>query len=173
MTAHAAPDIRNYYIGKGVLSFKKTGDMTFRDLGNVGTFEWTPTLTKLDHFSSRAGTKTKDRTVVTEKAATVHIIMDEWSTENLALALLGDINTDTAGDDVIDIFSQNSISGALKFVGANEVGPVYTWIINLVEFTPGSNIDPISDAFGTLDIVGDAATVNGKWGTITKTGDEA
>src|SRR3972149_8091761 len=84
-----APNIENYYIGKGKICFKKTGEPECRDLGNVTTFELTPNLTTLPHFSSREGVKTKDRTVVTEKSLTVRLVTDEWDVENLRLPPFG------------------------------------------------------------------------------------
>lgn len=167
-----APNIENYYIGKGVVSFKKDGESTFRDMGNAPTFEFTPNVTKLDHFSAREGTKTKDRTVVTEKSAEVHLVLDEWDPENLALALLGTVSLDTDGNDVIDIFASNSISGSLKFVSANEVGPRVTVILDRVEFIPGQALGFISEEFAQIDLTGDVSSVAGSFGTLTKNSDE-
>ena len=45
-----SPSTDNYYVGKGKLSFKATGELTFRDLGNVTELETTPNLTTLEHF---------------------------------------------------------------------------------------------------------------------------
>lgn len=168
-----APNINNYYIGKGTLSFKKTGDAEFRDLGNCPEFEFTPAIDKLDHFSSRAGVKTKDRTVVIEKSATVRLVMEEWNAQNMALALLGEISTDSSGAEVIEIFASNAISGQLKFTGTNEVGPRYEWLLAKVDFIPGSSVSPISEEWGTMEINGDVSAVAGSFGTVTKLGEEA
>lgn len=167
-----APNINNYYIGKGILSFKPTGAMEFRDLGNVVEFEWQPELEKLEHRSSREGVRTVDLTVIVEKKATVRISMDEWSVDNLALAMLGEISQNTEGQNVISIFSTNSISGELKFVSTNEVGPKYEWHILKVDFIPESSINPLSDEFAVLEVVGDVAAVNGQFGTITELTEE-
>jgi hypothetical protein len=105
------------YVGKGKISFKAVGDTAFRDIGNVSSLETTPNLTTLEHFSSREGVKNKDKEVVTEKKMTVTMVMDEWTAENLAMALLGDISTDVDGNKVIDIFSRNSFEGELKYEG--------------------------------------------------------
>jgi len=172
MAGHSSPNVLNYYIGKGKLSFKKDGAMSFRDLGNVPEFEFTPEIEKLEHFSSREGVRTKDRTVVLEKKATVKITMEEWSTANLALALLGDVDTDSDGREVIDIFSQNAISGELKFHSTNEVGPRYEWHLLKVDFIPGDSISAISDEWGQLVITGDVAAVGGTFGTVTNIGEE-
>jgi hypothetical protein len=88
-----SPSTDNYYVGKGKISFKPTGATTLRDIGNVTELETTPNLTTLEHFSSREGVKKKDKEVVTEKKLTVRMVMDEWTADNLAMALLGDVST--------------------------------------------------------------------------------
>ena len=39
----ASPDVANYHIGKGVVTFKEEGGATFVDLGNAPSFVYTPT----------------------------------------------------------------------------------------------------------------------------------
>lgn len=168
----ATPNIANYYIGKGHVYFKKTGDAEFRDLGNVPTLEFTPDLTSLEHFSSREGVRTKDRTVVVEKKGTLRIVAEEWDAQNMALQLLGDISTDTEGRSVIDIFSQNAISGELKFIGTNDVGPKWEFHFLKVDFIPSASISPISDEWGGLEFNAEVAAVNGKFGTATLIAEE-
>jgi hypothetical protein len=133
-----SPSTDNYYVGKGRLSFKATGETTFRDLGNVTELETTPNLTTLEHFSSREGVKKKDKEVVTEKKMTVRLVMDEWTAANLAMALLGDVSTDADGNSVIDIFSRNTFEGELKYEGTNEIGPQMDISLFKVAFKPGN-----------------------------------
>lgn len=161
-----APNTDNYYIGKGIVYFKKEGETDWRDLGNVPEFEFTPELEKLEHFSSRQGVKEKDATKVTEKKGTLRIVMDEWDFENVALALLGTVAQNTEGQNVAHIFAENSITGQIKFIGQNEVGPRVELIFNKVDFIPSSSINPISDEWGTLEVTGEVAAVNGDFGTV-------
>lgn len=84
-----SPDVNNYYIGKGVVSWSSTGGTGFRDIGNVSMFEFHPVVKRLDHYSSRLGVKTKDKTVVEEKSATVALTLDEWTYDNLKLVVMG------------------------------------------------------------------------------------
>lgn len=163
-----APNIENYYIGKGVVSFKRDGETDYRDLGNVPTFEFTPVIEKLDHFSSRSGVKSKDRTVVISKSGTVRLVMDEWDVNNLAMALLGDISVNSDGNTEIAIFASNAISGSLKFRSANEVGPKFEWVLNKVDFIPSANVSPISEEFGQLEVNGEVSAVNGLFGTVVE-----
>lgn len=160
-------NIKNYYIGKGVVSFQLNGTGTFRDIGNVPVFEFTPTLETLEHFSSRAGVKTKDRTVVISKGGTVKMGMEEWTAHNLAMALLGTVDVNSAGDHEIAIFSQNAVSGALRFVGTNEVGPQWQLDFLKVDFIPSAAINPITDEWGVLEVNGEVSAVDGDFGTAT------
>ncbi len=163
-----SPSTDNYYVGKGKISFKAVGALTFRDLGNVSSLETAPNLTTLEHFSSREGVKKKDKEVVTEKKMTLTMVMDEWTAENLAMALLGDISVDTDGNKVIDIFSRNTLEGELKYEGTNEIGPQMDITLVRVVFKPGKSLSPISDEWGNIEIEGEAlADALGKFGTWT------
>jgi hypothetical protein len=85
-----SPLVDMYYIGKGVVSIQLEGESTYRDVGNVPVFEFTPDITTLPHYSSRYGVRSKDLEVITEKNAEINITLDEFTYENLMLALLGD-----------------------------------------------------------------------------------
>lgn len=173
MAAHEAPDIRNYYIGKGTVAFKKDGESDFRLLGNVILFEFTPAIEKLEHFSSQEGVRTKDRTVVLSKSGTIRLQMEEWNPENMAIALLGEQSVNSGGEAEIDIFSENAVSGVLKFTGTNEVGPKWEMIFNKVDFIPSAALSPITDEWGALEISGDVSAVNGSFGTARNIDNEA
>lgn len=171
--SHTSPDIRNYYIGKGNVEFMIDGDTVWRHVGNVVSFEFTPTIDKLDHFSSMEGVKSKDRTVVLSKAGTIKMVMEEWTAENLAMALIGAHSINSSGLDEIDIFSEEQVSGKLRFTGTNEVGPKWQLTFNKVDFLPSGAINPISDEWGQLEVTGDVSTVGGSFGTGKKLSDEA
>ena len=141
--------------------------MTFRELGNVPEFEFTPEVTRLDHFSSMTGIKTKDKSVVTEKGGTLRIVMEELTAENLALALGGAVTQNTAGQDEIDILSEDAIAARVKFVGINDVGKKATWLFDRVEFAPSAAVNPISDEWMQFEISGGVLAVAGSFGTVT------
>jgi hypothetical protein len=156
--------VNNYYIGKGVVSVSDDGN-TWTDVGNVPEFEFTPELEELEHFSSREGTRTRDKTVVVSKSATLRIVLEEWSQANLLLATLGELNS--AGD--IDIFARNAVNKQVRFVGANEVGRTYTVIFPSVDFIPSGSINFISDEWGQFELTGNVNAVAGSFGTIEDT----
>jgi hypothetical protein len=89
-TGAVSPLVSQYYIGKGVVSIQLEGEVTYRDIGNVPTFEFTPDIQTLAHFSSRYGVRAKDLEVVTEKNASLNIVMDEFTYDNLMLAFMGE-----------------------------------------------------------------------------------
>ena len=158
--------IDNYTVGKGLVSFKKTGATAFADMGNCTEFEFTPEIEKLDHFSSRTGVRFKDKSVVIQKSGTLRLVLDEWTVDNLKMAVLGSAAV-VSGADVIQIFDQSSVSGAIKFTGTNDIGPKYEWLFHAVDFIPSSSISLISDEWGTLELSGECAAVSGSFGTIT------
>lgn len=165
--SQTSPNVDNYYIGKGKVYIKLTDDADYIDIGNVPEFEFTPEIEKLDHFSSRAGVRSKDKSVVLEKAATLRMVMEEWTARNLALALLGAVDASNPDEVTIEIFSLSAISAQVKFVGANDVGPKWTFEFPMVEFTPSAAINPISDEWGQIEITGDILydDINQTWGT--------
>lgn len=156
----------NLRIGKGIVSFALAATPTvFRDLGNVPELEWTPEIEELEHFSSREGVRTRDKTVILEKKATMRLVLEEWTPENLALAFLGTIDGVT-GD--IDLFAQNAVQGLLRYVGTNEVGPKYQLDLPNVSIIPaGSGIGFISDEWGQIELNAEVGVdVTGSFGTL-------
>jgi hypothetical protein len=69
--------------------------------------------------------------------------------DNLAMALLGDVETDADGNKVIDIFSRNGFEGELKYEGTNEIGPQMDITLFRVVFKPSKSLNPISDEWGS------------------------
>lgn len=160
-----APSTDNYVIGKGFLIFKPEGESSFFHLGNVPNFTFTPAVTKLDHFSSMAGTKEKDKSIVTEKTATVKITMEEFTKRNLGILLMGDVNDADPNNISIDIFTTTALTGELRFYATNDVGPRWRFFLNQVQFTPSGDFSPISENYANMVITGDVFAVDGVWGT--------
>lgn len=146
-----SPSVLNYSILKGIVKFTPTGGVE-RDLGNAPEFELTPAVEKLDHFSSRAGVRSKDRSVVTEKTLTARIVLDEFTTENVQLGLMGgDITTTTDGDE-FGIFEDSEITGALTFTGTNDIGAKVHLLLPDVSFGPSGSLNLISDEWGQIEL---------------------
>lgn len=149
-----SPNTLNYFIGKGTLSFTPTGGSP-RDLGNAPEVEITPEIERLDHFSSRAGVRSKDRSIVLEKTLTCRIVLDEITAENVGMLLLSEVVTNTDSTKEIDIFSLSEITGALVFTGTNDVGNTCVVTMPSVSFGPSGSLSLISDEWGQVELTAD------------------
>ena len=89
---NTSPNDDNYYSGKGIVYFSADG-MTWQDVGMTPTFEFNPQVGRLDHYSSRTGQRYKDKSIVTQRQATIRMVMEEWTADNLAMMMLGLENT--------------------------------------------------------------------------------
>jgi hypothetical protein len=151
-----SPNIGNYYIGKGIVSIKLLGESVYTDCGNVPVFEFQAKITQLDHFSSRTGVRVKDFTAVIEIAGSLNIQMEELTARNMGFALLG---LPTGGPsptpDTIEIFANPTIYGSVKFVGTNDIGPIWTVVFPLVKISPSKALGLIANTWGTVDLEGD------------------
>src|SRR5580765_4349050 len=141
----ASPDVQNYHIGKGILSFKEVGGSTFTDLGNAPSFIYTPTVEKKEHFSSREGIKTKDFTAITQVGATIKVSLDEITGLNLSFFALGDIDTTTPGEATINGLSKAEFIGDIKVEGTNDIGQQVDFTAT-VSFVPAGDFSFITDS---------------------------
>jgi len=164
-----APDTDNYFVGKGVVMFKPDGDDHYHFLGNVTEFEFSPTLETLDHFSSMAGVKSKDKTVVLQKGGELRMVMEELTARNLAMFLLGEVDLTDPDFPTMEIFGSTLLSGAVKYIGTNEIGPRWNFEFAKVDFVPSGSFNPISDEWGNLEVTGQMAEADGTFGQATLT----
>jgi hypothetical protein len=149
-----SPSTDNYQIGKGIMSISEDSGSNWRDMGNVSEAEWTPNVDKLDHFSSRQGIKTKDKSVVVTSAATLRYVMDEVTAENIRQLALGDIETDTDGNSVIKSMTLSGIEALIKIEGTNDVG-LKTDFIGKVNIIPSGSFNFISEEWNTMEVTAD------------------
>lgn len=150
-----SPNVNNLQVGKGIVSFKKDGEDDYRDMGNVSELTITPEVETLEHFSSRQGTKKKDLVIILEQKCTVKITMEEFTAANLALMVYGNVDEDAVGGPEVQIFANSSVTGQLRFVGTNDVGPKITVDLYNVSFTPSGDLSMISDEFNQMEVEAD------------------
>jgi hypothetical protein len=148
-----SPNVNNYHIGKGIVSFKATGGSTFTDLGNAPSFIYTPTVEKKEHYSSREGIKTKDFTALTSVGATVKFTLDEITGNNLAFFALATTDTTTPGQIKLSGLTKAEFTGDIKVVGTNDIGQQVDFTAT-VSFVPSGDFSFITDAddFSTIEI---------------------
>ena len=164
-----SPNVNNYHIGKGIVSFKETGESVFRDLGNAPSFVYTPTIEKLEHFSSREGVKTKDFTAITQVAATIKVTIDEITGENLAYFALAEQGVDTDGNVTLSALTKTEFVGEIKVVGTNDIGQQVDFLAT-VSFIPDGDFSFITaeDEFTILELTAEAQKdANGTFGIWT------
>ena len=149
----ASPDVNNYHIGKGVVTFKEAGAATPADLGNAPSFIYTPKVSKLEHFSSREGVKTKDFTAITEVGATIKFTLDEITGENLAMFALADVDTTTPGEVTLSGLTKTLFTGELTVTGTNDIGQQVDFTAT-VSFVPSGDFSFITDTdkFSVIEI---------------------
>ena len=163
----ASPSTDNYFIGKAIISWQADSVGDFRDVGNVPECEFSMNVNKLDHFSSRTGVRSKDKSVVIEKAATVRMVLEEITADNMALALGGTVYTDSDGNKSFGLMSDNAKEGTLKIVGTNEIGQKVSWI-GEVSFAPSGSFNPISEEWGSVEATGEILVdLAGNFGIFT------
>ena len=78
-------DKSNYFAGGTRLYVQKAGTTGLLDLGNVINPSISPATENLEHFTSRFGTRRRDRREQTQRSYSISFTLDEFSPENLAL----------------------------------------------------------------------------------------
>jgi len=167
-----SPNTGNLAVGKGIVSFQKSGDSEFRDVGEVREFEVTLAIEQLEHFTQRSGVREKDLTVVLSRGGQARMIMEEWTPENMSVMMMGTVDTGAVGGPLLTIMDEDAIEGKLKFVGTNEVGPKYILILERVRFTPSASLNMLSgDDWGGLEVTGEIlkSESTGEFGTVQLT----
>jgi hypothetical protein len=83
-----------------------------RSPGNVAELKLSLKTDVLEHYESQTGQRTLDHRMVKQKSATVNLSIEEFTKENLALALYGNYVVGTAGT-----VSQEPLAGDTPVVG--------------------------------------------------------
>lgn len=159
-------NVDELYVGKGIVTVKPLGDTQWYDIGTVPEFEFSPTIEELEHFSPRSGVRTRDLTVVIEKGGDLRMIMEEWTSFNMEIILLGDAvvtpGTPTPAKDIhhIDLLTKTQYSAGVRFQGQNTIGPKWNFHFHRVDFIPTGSINPISEEWGGMEVTGRLAAVD-------------
>jgi hypothetical protein len=174
-----SPNIGNYLVGRGIGYVKLipptlNPDAAYVDCGNITEFTFQVKPTRLEHYSSRVGVRKKDLVVVTEVAATLTMIMEEFTARNLAMSVLGVATGGPGPGSVVTILSQPLIYAAFKFISTNVIGPQWTYEFTNCLLTPSKAMSLLPTGSGTwgamdfeVDVLFDQVT--GLFGTATET----
>ena len=165
-----SPDVNNYQIAKGIVSFKEEGGTDYIDLGNAPSFTYTPIARKLDHYSSRTGVKTKDFSAIVEVGATIKFTLDEITGTNLTFFALSDTDTTTPGEIILSGLSKAKFVGDIKVVGTNVIGQTVDFAATVM-FVPSGDFSFITDkdefTVITIDAEVQQDTTDGSFGKWT------
>jgi hypothetical protein len=147
-TAHST-DL--YTIGKGIAKFDRldtdglpTG---LRDLGNCTLWSLLPAKETLEHYSSREGIKTLDKEVTLSRKLTGKLTLDEFDSNNLAMAL----NADVAGDGSMSLLVSGDVEGELDLWMTNDVGAKFHIQIWKAKLAATSELGFITDEWGVME----------------------
>lgn len=161
-----SPNVDNYTVGKAKILWKPELLSNYIDVGNVPEFELTPELEELEHFSSREGIRTLDRSEIIQKQAALRMIFEEWTPLNMSIMLVGSLVI--AGDVAsLNILDQAAVRGAVRYIGTNQIGPKWTMDFPNIKFSPSGSLNPITDEWGQMEVTGQVEATNGVFGTAT------
>jgi hypothetical protein len=148
------PSTTLYTLGRGIVSIGAWSGVSppgaLSDVGNSPRFEAEVTEELLDHFSSRSGTRDKDKQVTLETGFTINFDLDEFSVSNLAMFLKGSISGNVISANV-ELDKEYSV----KFVSDNPAGPNESWEFHRVKLSPGGSLNLISDEWGLMTFSGE------------------
>lgn len=143
-----------YTLGRGIVSIAAwsgtTPPASVTDVGNSPRFEVEVTEEVLDHYSSRSGTRNKDKSVVLETGYTLNFDLDEFAVSNLAMYLMGSIS-----GNVISANTELDKEYEVQFASDNPAGPNEDWVFHRVKLSPGGSINLISDEWSLMTFTGE------------------
>jgi hypothetical protein len=149
MPLTSSPSTLLYQLGKGILSIGlwsgATPPASYTDVGNCPRLEVEVTEERLAHFSSRSGTRVKDKEVVLETGYNVNFDLDEFSLANLAMFLKG-----TISGNVILANTVLDQEYALRFDSDNPAGPNERWEFHRCTLAPGGTLSLIGDEWAKM-----------------------
>lgn len=152
-----APDVdSNLLIGRGALYFDRlgadgnpTGEL---DLGNCAEFSVKQALTLKEHFTSRGGVKRRDLNLLQDVKFSIPLTLDEYSKENLLLAICGDAVeylTQSAGAATATVAAcrgrwLETGFRSIKNTVVSHGGTVFTALVDYLVDNPGGRVMPLS-----------------------------
>lgn len=166
VSSDISPNTNNLVLSTGIVKWKGPGDSDYRDIGEVMTFDFTLDVTEKEHISKRHGARIVDFTVTERVGGTLTMTLQEMTSDNVVLALLG---TKAVGGPPVSIVigTNTEIVGSVRFIGTNNVGPRAQVDFVTVKITPTKGLNLLSDDWGNIELVGKVYgdPVTGSFGT--------
>lgn len=156
MAIPTSPSTQLYTLGRGVLYIAQwdgdtpPGEDDWEDVGDCQEFTVEVTEEKLEHFTRRSGTRTKDKVVVLESGYDLSFVLNESSVENLKRYLKGTLD----GSNIIQAGTALMAEYALKFESDNPAGWNERWEFWKCELSPNGSLSLISDEWRAIPFSG-------------------
>lgn len=152
VASNVSPNTDNIALDTGILKWKGEGDVDFVHMGEALACEFNQTVTPKPHMSKMGGTRREDFNVTESAAAEVTITLQERTSRNLALHLMGTVS---AGPPIkINVGNDTDNTGALRFIGKNDVGPREQLDLDFVTFTPAAALNLLGDDWSEMQLTG-------------------
>jgi hypothetical protein len=148
-----SPSPLNYYQGSGNLYWTPDGGVE-RHVGNATKFEVGIEITTVEHNERMTASRAVDRTFITATKANWSATLEEITPENLALAFLGSVTTNSDSNKVMSALATTALRGALRFVGTNDVGSKFEVNVANAQITPSGSFDFLGENLGALELEG-------------------
>lgn len=157
----------NLVLGRGKIFFtpyafnESTGGVKGY-FGNTPSLALAQTNTKLEHYSSEAGLKVKDKSIILQSDMTLTFATDNMNLGNMTLWFAGSGSGAGPGDMPVDlgdlsvIAMSTAIYGAITFESDNPVGDNVNYWFPYVNLTPNGNLDLKGDAWQQMSFTGEA-----------------
>lgn len=137
-------------------------------IGNVQKFAVTPTPTVQKHKGTQGPVKAVDFVNTTLIEMAFDLTCDEWTKDNVLMALLGQLETDTVGEYIK--IGVAPVRRQLKFTGNNAIGPKFELIFPsvFINAKDALNFIDTSDETAPMPLSGDILfdAASGSFGTI-------
>jgi len=173
-----SPSSDNYTLGKGrlLINEKKSGAYQgFREIGNASAMTFSLEISKLDHYQSMSGIKSKDKSLVNEVTPKVEFTIDEITDKNFALAFManGTAVSQTVSTGMTSLVTPIK-SEVLYDIGTRKLTPITYLQYNTVsagEMVIGDTVTGAGGAIGDISFVIQAAAATaGIIGLVDVTG---
>jgi hypothetical protein len=149
------PSTELYTLGKGIIEIAEYSSEevlgAYEDVGNAPEFSLELTEEKLEHYSSRAGAKTKDKEVTIQTGYTINFVLDEFSVANLVKFLRGSL----VGTLQITANTNLNVEFAVRFTADNATGPNQIWNFHRCTLKPNGALNLISDEWNSMPFTGE------------------
>ena len=162
----------DYQLGRGILQMAELDangrPKGFRDMGNVPSLTATVETEKLDHFSSRQGLKTKDKTITLQATSNLTFELEDINFQNLAAFFFGAtadyVNPAIAGVTDAQFVEDGDLEVnkiyALRTAAGLPIFGITTTNAIVVESTNATPVAMVKDTDYTVDAVSGQIFVN-------------